>query len=166
MVPGTLVAELREVEPLLRGKTAARETNRVRSIPPAHVEPVLPLLSRQVKAMVELQLITAMRPGEVCAMRTCDIDTTTKPWTYRPAAHKTEHHGHERIIHLGPKAQAIVAPLLKPDTQAHIFSPAETEVERREAVRAKRKTPAHVGNAPGTNHSRPREAGARKAVHR
>ncbi len=58
--------------------------------------------------MIELQLLTGMRPAEVCAMRGCDIDTSGKMWLYRPASHKTQHHGYDRTVFLGPKAQAIV----------------------------------------------------------
>ena len=46
-------------------------------------------------------------------MRTRDIDTSGKIWEYRPESHKTEHHGKERVIFLGPRAQEIVRPFLK-----------------------------------------------------
>jgi len=38
-------------------------------------------------------------------MRACDIDLSGETWGYRPASHKTEHHGKERIIFLGPQAR-------------------------------------------------------------
>jgi integrase len=37
--------------------------------------------------MIELQPLTGMRPGEACAMRVRDIDTTDKAWVYRPFQH-------------------------------------------------------------------------------
>jgi integrase len=73
--------------------------------------------------MVQLQALTGMRPDEVCSMRKGDIDTTGKLWTYKPARHKTAHHGIDRTIYLGPKAQAVVAPFLGPNLSEYLFSP-------------------------------------------
>ena len=54
-----------------------------------------PLALKAVRqAMIQLQRLTGMRPGEVVIMRTADIDTTGSVWHYLPASHKTEHHGH------------------------------------------------------------------------
>jgi integrase len=67
---------------------------------PRHEKPLLSSRCRPStsprRAMIELQLVTGMRPGEVCAMRTADVDTTGKLWVYAPAKHKTAHHGHTR----------------------------------------------------------------------
>jgi hypothetical protein len=103
--------------------------------------------------MVELQLVTGMRPGEVIAMRPRDIDRTTRPWQYKPAHHKTLHHGHDRVVFLGKKAQAIITPyLLRPEDKP-LFSPAEAEKQRREAIHEQRvqtnSTPLSCGNIPG-----------------
>jgi len=74
-------------------------------------------------------------------MRTCDIDVTGKVWIYRPQAHKTEHHGKAREIYLGPRAQDILRPWLKPDLQAYLFSPAEAKAARDAQRRQQRQTP-------------------------
>ena len=65
--------------------------------------------------MVDLQRITGMRPEEVCIMRTGDIDRSGSIWVYRPGSHKTEHHGHDRKVYLGPKAQEILRDWLRGD---------------------------------------------------
>jgi integrase len=101
--------------------------------------------------MADLQLLTGMRPGEVCAMRTCDLNMTGKVWVYSPAQHKTKHHGHTREIRIGPKAQAILAPFLKTDVRAYVFSPAAAEAERLALLHTMRKTPLSCGNVPGSN---------------
>jgi len=142
---------LEHVEPLQAGRSKAKETEPVKPVPAASIKAIRPYLSSAIEAMLDLQLLTGMRPGEVCAMRGCDIDTTETPWTYKPAQHKTHHHGHERTIFLGPKAQAIVEKFLKPNPQAHLFSPADAIIEmRREASKA-RKTPLNEGNKPKEN---------------
>ncbi len=88
--------------------------------------------------MIELQRLTAMRPSEVVSMRTCDLDTIGKVWTYSPSSHKTEHHGHCREIYLGPRAQVVLRPFLRPTLTEYLFSP-------REAKRA----PARTHRRPG-----------------
>ena len=61
-------------------------------------------------------------------------------WQYRPASHKTEHHGHDRLIDLGPRAQAVIRPWLKPDLEAYLFSPREGEAGRNAARREARRS--------------------------
>jgi integrase len=151
MVPASVHHALQAVAGLRRGKTEARETQPVQPVPVEHVTAVLPYVSRQVRAMIELQLVTGMRPGEVCAMRTADVDTTGKLWVYAPAKHKTAHHGHTRTIYLGPKAQQVLAEFLRTDLHAPVFAPADAEAERRAALHKARKTPMSCGNTPGTN---------------
>jgi integrase len=152
MVPAPVYQALATVPGLKRGRTEARETKPIRPVAQADVDAVLPHLSRQVAAMVQTQLLTGARPGEVCAMTTAAIDRTQPVWVYRPTQHKTLHHDHVREIRIGPKAQAIVTPFLKlalPD--APIFSPAEAEAQRRAKLTAARKTPITYGNSTGTN---------------
>ena len=87
-----------------------------------------------------------MRPGEVCIVRACDIETDGDVWEYRPHEHKTEHHDIERVVDLGEQAQAIIREFLKPDTEAYLFSPADAEADRRIRLHADRKTPLKYGN--------------------
>lgn len=63
---------LTAVAGLKRGKGGAREAEPVTPVPDEHVYAIEPHTSRQVWAMVELQLVTGMRSGEVTAMRPVD----------------------------------------------------------------------------------------------
>jgi integrase len=74
LVPPSVTHALSTVAGLRRGRTNARETPPVKPVPDVWVEVVLPHLSPQVTAMVRLQRLTGMRPGEVVMMRACDID--------------------------------------------------------------------------------------------
>lgn len=122
VAPGTLHA-LQAVASLRSGRTEARETGPVRPVPAASVTAILEHVTPQVRAMIELQQLTGMRPNEVTSMRPIDIDRSNATWTFRPARHKTEHHGIERVIYLGPKAQAIVMPYLNRPADSFLFSP-------------------------------------------
>lgn len=123
MIEPAVLQALQAVAPLKSGRSQARETESVRPIPIEHAEAVRPLVSRQVSAMIGVQLLTGMRPGEVVLMRTCDLDMSGRIWIYRPQTHKTEHHGIERLIYLGPKAQKVVRPFLIAHAQAYLFRP-------------------------------------------
>ena len=75
--------------------------------------------------MIQLQLLTGMRPDEVSIMRPCDIDRSGRLWVYQPLAHKTEHHGIKKSIVLGPKAMQILEGWLDREPDAFLFSPRE-----------------------------------------
>src|SRR5206468_2163534 len=92
LIPPAAYHALQTVAPLKRGKTPAAESAGITAVAEAHVAKTLPRLSRQVRAMVTLQLVTGMRPGEVVIMRGGDIDVSGTIWVYKPAYHKLEHH--------------------------------------------------------------------------
>jgi integrase len=118
-----------------------RESKPVKPVPEAFVDAVRPYVSRKAWAMVELQRLTGMRPDEVCIMRTCDLDTSGRIWTYRPSVHKTEHHGRERVVHLGPQAQTVLRPWLRTNLLAYLFSPREAMEEKSAERRRERRSP-------------------------
>src|SRR5205823_3172280 len=92
-------------------------------VPVAFVEATLSYLSRPVSAMVQLQLLCGMRPGEVCILRTIDLDMTGPVWLYRPKVHKTLWRGHQRIVMIGPRGQEIIREFFKSDLYGYLFSP-------------------------------------------
>ena len=94
---------LQAVAGLRRGKTQAKDSEPVRPIRDDIVDAVKPFGARQVWAMIDLQRLTGMRPGEVVRMRGRDVDLTGDAPVYRPAKHKTQHQGHERAVYIGPK---------------------------------------------------------------
>jgi integrase len=151
LIPANVYHAIAAVPGLRVGRTLARENERVMPVDDADVDAVLPQVSPQVRAMIELQRVTGMRPGEVVTMRGCDIDMSSSPWMYKPASHKTAHHGHSREIYLGPRAQEILRPFLRTDLSGFLFSPADAETDRRAALHDRRRTAINVGNAPGTN---------------
>ncbi|HEX5137946.1 MAG TPA: site-specific integrase [Planctomycetota bacterium] len=151
LVGAPVYQALATVGGLRKGRSAAREGERRRPIPRADLERTLPHLARIVRAMVEVQLLTAARPTEICTMRPCDIDRSGEIWTYRPARHKGTWRDQDREIAIGPKAQAVLIPFLLRDGHAYCFSPKEAEAERRAALHEERVTPPTCGNTPGSN---------------
>jgi integrase len=166
LVPASIHHALDAVAGLKIGRSDAPESEPVGPVADHLVDGTLNHVSPQVKAMIQLQRLTGARPGEVCTMRTCGFDTTGKVWTYKPASHKTQHHGHQRTIYLGPKAQDVVSPFLKLDTQAFIFSAAEAGAWHRQQRHKNRTTPMSCGNVPGDKQAKKpkRKAGDRFTV--
>ena len=130
LLPPSIYHGLQTVPGLRKGRTEVRESTPVKPVPDEHVDAARPYVSRQVWAMIELQRLTGMRSGEVVLMRGRDLDTTGSIWLYRPESHKTEHHGHERMVELGPRAQASLGPFLKTDVDSVLFSPRDSAAEQ------------------------------------
>jgi integrase len=156
MIPASVHHGLLAVGGLRKGRTEARETEPVTPAPDDQVEAVRRLVSPQVRAMIDLQLLTGARPGEVCQMRWCDVQTGQDVWEYRPAAHKTAHHGHARVILIGPKAKLVLAPFVRPDVHGHVFSPTDAERARAERLREDRRTPVQPSQRKRAERSRRR----------
>jgi integrase len=144
---------LKAVAGLKRGRTAAREPAPVRPVPEAQIEAIRPHVSRQAWAMVQLQLLSGMRSGEVIRLRTADLDRAGAVWVYTPEAHKAAHHDRRRRIFLGPRAQEVLRPWLRSDPSEYLFSPAEAMAEFRAEQRRRRTTPLY----PSQRARRPKE---------
>ena len=131
LVPVTVYQSLKAVAALRKGRTKeVLESTKIKPVPEEHIPPVLKELPAQVASMVQVQRLAGMRPDEVTIMRPCDIDRTSEIWSYTPLTHKTEHHEIEKVILLGPKAQAILKPWLDRDATAYLFSPKEVREAR------------------------------------
>lgn len=98
IVPASIFHGLLAVSGVRRGRTVARDHDPVVPVPEAHIDAVLPLVPQQIRALIEIQLLTGCRPSEARLTRACDIDMTGWIWSYRPSRHKTQHHGINRVI--------------------------------------------------------------------
>lgn len=112
--------------------TEPRETEKVKPVPAEHIEKTIEQAPPTIQTMIELQLLTGMRSSELCNMKPGLINRTGEIWFYYPDRYKGDHiDGYEeKIIPLGPKAQAILAPyLLRPDN-SYCFTPKEAHKQR------------------------------------
>lgn len=143
LCPPDRPALLRLVKPLKMGK-GGQETGVVPPVPDASIDATLPELSERHAAMVRLQRLTGMRPGELCALRPADVSRSPDApvrvpvgrgrtvalaaacvggvtvWAYVPHSHKTLYKGKPRMVPLGPDAQSVLLPFLSgpPDRPA------------------------------------------------
>ncbi len=152
-VPVRVYQEIKTVEGLREGRTTAKESKKVLPVPLDLVNAVQPYVSRQIWAIIQLQLLTGARGGEILPMRACDLDMSDNEiWIYQPLDHKTAHLGKKRTIFLNPKAQEVIKPFLigRPISKP-LFSPRDAVLEHRHRKHSNRKTPMSCGNKPGSN---------------
>lgn len=141
LVPPSVMLGLSAVEGLRKGRSAAKETSPVKPAPWPHVEGLLPFLSPTVAAMVQVQLLCGMRPGEVCVMRPADVDRTGDVWIFRPAAHKNAWRGQQCMKAIPRVAQDILRPFLLRADDAYCFDPRESDAwYRSQRATGERKT--------------------------
>ena len=159
LAPADVWQGLLAVRGLAKGRTEARETEPVGPVEDSVVDATLPYLPSIVADMVSLQRLIGCRPSEVCMIRPCDIDRSSDVWLYRPASHKCEHHGRGRTIAIGPRAQAILTRYLFRDATSYCFSPLESERQRKDELRAKRKTKVQPSQADRSKQKAKRKPG-------
>jgi integrase len=147
LLPVEIVKALESVEALEPGRGGARESAGIAPAPMTDVEAVIPHLPDTVAAMVQIQLLSGCRAGEIVRMRGIDLDMSGPVWTFGPEHHKNAWRGEDRIVHLGPRAQAIIQPFLKNDPHAYLFSPkerVEALLAGRSARRKTKRTPSEL----------------------
>jgi integrase len=111
LIPASVPAELAVVRRLQKGRSKARETPARRAPDMDAVRLVQTHCPPVVRALIDVQVLTGMRPGEACAMRPKDVDRSGPIWRYTvdPDIYKTAHvEGAVRIVSIGPKAQAVL----------------------------------------------------------
>ena len=73
LVPPAVFQGLQAMRGLVAGRSAAEESKPVKPVDRRHVEAVLPHVTPHVAAMIQVQLLTGMRPGELLSMRVGDL---------------------------------------------------------------------------------------------
>ena len=134
---------LQVVDNLKKGRTKAHEYRGIKPVEDAVVEQTLPFLPPIVADMVRVQRLCAMRPQDVCNLRSVDIDRSSDVWLYRPFTHKTAYLGEVLVKYIGGTAQGILLPYLREKEscpEAFLFSPKDTMRDRAVALRKNRKT--------------------------
>jgi len=121
-VPEGVHRALKLVESIPAGRRAdLAENERVDPVPLEHVNAVLagdhlhptPARRAVLAAMVRVQLLSGMRPGELCTVRGDEIDRRKTPWRYEVSEfNKMLHKNITRVVFFGPQAREILGPLL------------------------------------------------------
>jgi integrase len=126
LISAMLYHGLATVEGLKFGRCTARESEPVKPIEEEYVYKVLPYANPIIRAIIQIQLLTGMRPTEVLQIKPKDVDRTGEIWHYYPQSHKNVYRGHQRVVPLGPQSQNILSPFLLRDDDSYCFCPAES----------------------------------------
>jgi integrase len=146
LLPVEVHQALRRVKGLRKGRSDAREIAPVEPVAEESIRAILPHLSPQVAAMIQLQHLCGARPQEVVSIRPGEVETSGEVWLYQPWHHKTEHFDRRKVIMLGPRAQEVLRPWLERDAEAYCFAPAEASAWH---YRRTRKLPPEASSEEG-----------------
>lgn len=174
LVSESTLRPLETVDGLRKGKTNAPDHPSVPPVDDIVVNATIQSLQPTVADMVRIQSLTGARPGEICIMRPFDIEMRNGVWFYLPERHKTQHHGKERVVVIGPKAQSILNPYLDREPLDYCFKPSDVIAHHRRIRHAKRVTPLSCGSKPKKKNKRSKRAAGdcytndsyRRAIHR
>jgi integrase len=153
LIPPGVIQALGSVAGLQRGRSKAKEPERITPVAVGDVDKTLPFLPRPVAAMVRIQLLTGCRTEEVLSMRGDELTPGEPNWEYRPGSHKNAWRGQRRVIPIGPRARAILEEFVRPGGQGYLFSPRDAvraHHARRTRARESKPTPSELARRSGT----------------
>jgi integrase len=122
-IPSTVHQSLTAVSGLRKGRTEAKDNQAIGPVADDVLNRTLDQLSPMLRAMVGLQVLSGMRPGEVLQLRGADIDMSGPVWEFKPPIFKTQHTGRDRVVFIGPRAQALLQQWLRENPDEFIFGP-------------------------------------------
>ena len=158
LIPSSVGHVLRDIEPLRRGRTSAKETGPIGPVDDEVVEKTIPFLPLVVADMVRFQRLVGCRPSELCSIKPSMIDRTSSDvWEIKLDQHKNAWRGKSRTVYVGPNAQKILMPYLLRGADDYCFSPKESESKRRKKAHDERETPLNCGTVPGSRRKQRRK---------
>lgn len=135
LAPASIWHSVSAIKGLEAGAYGVREgKGRREPVADAVVEATLRHMSAKHADRVSLLRLVGARPSELYGLTPSMIERSGDVWTADIAEHKTKRHGLDRILAFGPKAQAILRPLLLRCGNGLMFR--EINVGAREAVQA------------------------------
>ncbi len=121
LVEPTTLQKLEALAPLLIGRTEAPDHPQRQAVPQEHIDAVRKIVSAQCRDLIDLQLTSGARPGELLLLTSGMIDRSGEVWTAELREHKTQHRGKTRRLAFGPKSQLILRRHLQADPDAKLF---------------------------------------------
>jgi len=148
MIPPEPWHKAATLENLKPGRTAAKSPKKIEPVPLEHIEAVKPFVTQSVRGLIELQLLTGARSGEVLKLKATDIDMTGNVWIVSLKKHKNSWRGQSRMLCIGPKGQSVLKPfILQRRADEYLFQPYDYYRERSQAADTHRR-PNQLKNTP------------------
>ena len=121
MIDVSVLESLKTVAPLLAGRTEAHDNAPRHAVEQDQIDAVRSLVSPLVRDLIDIQLLTGARSGELLMLTSGMIDRTEKTWTADLKSHKTVHHGKQRTLYFGAPEQLILTKYLSADPDKPFF---------------------------------------------
>lgn len=136
LIPGAKAYAIKLIKNWRPEQTTAPDNADVEPADTRHVRAVQKIVSSTIRDMIEVQLLSGARPGEVCRLTPAKIDRAGPIWFGRfGKEHKTGKKGFERTLWFGPRCQKVLRRYLRGrQPEAFLFSPRETELARLAAL--------------------------------
>ena len=133
VVAPSVLLGLQVVEPLKKGRSAARESNPVRAVDDSIVEKTAAHATQIVADLIFFIRFSGCRPGEAFQLRFKDVVFSEPVWQFYPERFKTEHHprARRRVVPIAGKCKEILTKYLeykRPDEI--VFSPRDALKEQ------------------------------------
>ena len=122
MIEADVLTRLQALAPLLAGRTKAKDNPPRHAVDQDKIDAVRELVSPLIKDLVDLQLLTGARSGELLMLTTRMIDLTGDVWKAELDDHKCVHHGQRRVLHFGPQAKMILNKYVSADRDRRLFN--------------------------------------------
>lgn len=149
LCPTSVKALVDPVENLKAGRCAARPPRKVEPVSDDAVEATKKHLNPTLCAIIDLQLITGARPGELVALKRSDITIVDETlWEVELTQHKTAYREKRRVVMFGPRAIEVLRPLvLRVKGNGYLFPAADSMTARIQAAHDHRR-PNQKKNVP------------------
>lgn len=121
MIDVAVLERLKTVAPLLAGRTEAHDNAPRHAVDQDQIDTVRPLVRPLVRDLIDVQLLTGARSGELLMLTTGMIDRTGAVWRADLVDHKCVHHGQRRVLFFGPQTQLILTKYLSADPDIPLF---------------------------------------------
>ncbi len=121
MIGPEVLQKLQAVAALRAGRTVAPDRPKRTALSPDRIEPVRLRVRPMVRDLIDLQLATGARSGELLSLTASMIDRASAVWMATLQRHKTDSSGVPRKLYFPPRAQGILARYLSGDTETLLF---------------------------------------------
>ncbi|WP_010587125.1 tyrosine-type recombinase/integrase [Schlesneria paludicola] len=108
-----VLQRLQSLEPLLKGRTDAKDNPARSAVPLETIEAVRNEVKERIRDMMDIAVLTGARPGELVYLTVEMIDSSADVLRVVLPEHKMRYKGRRRVLYFGPKAQLIVKKHIK-----------------------------------------------------
>ena len=123
MIDVAVLTRLQTVAPLFAGKTKATDNPPRHAVDQDEIDTVREIVRPMVKDLIDHQLFTGARSGELLTLTTPEmIEQTGNVWKANLDDHKCVHHGQTRTLHFGPQAKVILKKYVTETTGQRLFN--------------------------------------------